>query len=342
MNKVAVYFDDNILSKNNKMGISVLLFSHSRCVCVINQNNAGKSIKEFYPFLENIKIVGSIDEAIMMGAKSLLLGLAPQGGTANLKLLDIMDDAAQKNLTIIHGFHQTDPLTALEKKHPKLIVDLRTPKKEYLCKSLDNARFTNKNRILMVGTDMAVGKMTAGLLIHKKSQILGWDCEFVATGQIGIAITGKGVPLDAIKLDFTGGAIEKLVLESEADTVIIEGQGSIINPSSCATLPLIRGSSPTHLVLCHDVSLKSLKDFAHIKIPCLKSIIDLYEDIAEACGLFQRPKTIGICVNTSSMNNVDAKAYMDEISRVTGKIVVDPVRDYDGIELILDEVKSEI
>lgn len=338
MNKVAVYFDDDILSKNNKMGISVLLFSYSRCVCVINQNNVGKSIRDFYPFLENIKIVGNIDEAIRMGAESLLLGLAPQGGTANPKLLDIMQNAAQKNLTIIHGFHQTDPLTDLGKKYPNLVVDLRTPKKEYLCKSLDKVRFTNKNRILMVGTDMAVGKMTAGLLIHKKTQSLDWNCEFVATGQIGIAITGKGVPLDAIKLDFTGGAIEKLVLDSEADTVIVEGQGSIINPSSSATLPLIRGSSPTHLVLCHDASLISLKDFAHIKIPCLKSIIDLYEDIAEACGLYQRPKTIGICVNTASMSEADAKTYMDEISKITGKVVVDPVRDYDQIQLILDGV----
>ena len=47
---------------------------------------------------------------------------------------------------------------------------------------------------------MAAGKMTVGLelysyLIEKKI-----NTGFVATGQVGITVTGKGIPLDAYKL----------------------------------------------------------------------------------------------------------------------------------------------
>ena len=60
-----------------------------------------------------------------------------------------------------------------------------------------------------------------------------------------------GVPLDAVRIDFAAGAVEQLVMRYGADHDIlqIEGQGSLINPASTATLPLLRGSQPTHLIL---------------------------------------------------------------------------------------------
>ena len=38
---------------------------------------------------------------------------------------------------------------------------------------------------------------------------------FIATGQIGITITGDGIPLDAFKVDHACGAVERKVLENE-------------------------------------------------------------------------------------------------------------------------------
>ena len=113
----------------------------------------------------------------------------------------------------------------------------------------------------MVGTDMSVGKVTTALLLNQSALKVGINSRFLATGHTGIAITGQGIPLDAIKLDYTGGAVEKLVCDNPVDLAFIEGQGSILNPASAATLPLIRGSMPTHFVLCHDASLTSLRDY---------------------------------------------------------------------------------
>ena len=59
-----------------------------------------------------------------------------------------------------------------------------------------------------------------------------------ATGQVGITVTGKGIPLDAYKLDHACGAVEAAVIEQkDKDVVIVEGQGSIMHPGSSATLP---------------------------------------------------------------------------------------------------------
>ena len=103
----------------------------------------------------------------------------------------------------------------------------------------------------MVGTDMACGKMTTALEFFSWFKEKGLNTGFIATGQIGITITGDGIPLDAFKVDHACGAVETKVLEnSNKDLIIIEGQGSLLHPGSTATLPLIRGSCPTHLILC--------------------------------------------------------------------------------------------
>ena len=77
---------------------------------------------------------------------------------------------------------------------------------------------------------------------------------------------------------------------SDYDWVFIEGQGSIINPGSTASLPLIRGSCITHMILCHRADFKTLRDYKHIKIPDINKIIKLYEDLAFACGSYPNAK----------------------------------------------------
>ena len=109
---------------------------------------------------------------------------------------------------------------------------------------------------------------------------------FVATGQIGITITGNGIPLDAYKVDHACGAVEQVVLEqSEKEIVLVEGQGSLLHPGSTATLPLMRGSCPTHLILCLRAEKTSLRSPEHIRIP------DLNDFIAAKDRMFKRSFT---------------------------------------------------
>ena len=101
--------------------------------------------------------------------------------------------------------------------------------------------------------------MTSALEFYEDLKKRDINVGFVATGQIGITLTGNGIPLDAFKIDHACGAVEKVVVEqADKDVVIIEGQGSILHPGSSATLPLMRGSCPTHLVLCLRADKKSI------------------------------------------------------------------------------------
>lgn len=341
LERIAIYLSEDITSKYNKMGIAFLHLVPEKVVCIINHCHAGRSIREFYPFLEERAIVGSLSDAIAMDANTLLFGLAAQGGVANKEHLALMQQALDANLRVINGFHVSPELQAMKQATGDRFINLREPAAKYLVKNTGKLRERNNKRVLMVGTDMAVGKMTAAFLFNKKAQQRGLHSEFLATGQIGIAISGKGVPLDAVALDFSGGAVETLVVESDAELVFIEGQGSIINPSSSAVLPLIRGALPTHFILCHDASLTYLEDFDYIKIPPLDRVIDLYETVAEACGLFPKPETVGICVNTAKLTESAALAYREDLEQKTGKIVLDPVRNADKLDLIIQRIVEE-
>ena len=51
-------------------------------------------------------------------------------------------------------------------------------------------------RLLTVGTDCCVGKKYSALSLHKALQERGIAATFRATGQTGILIAGRGIPMD--------------------------------------------------------------------------------------------------------------------------------------------------
>ena len=179
----------------------------------------------------------------------------------------------------------------------------------------------------MIGTDMAVGKMTAGLEILRAAREANMRAEFVATGQIGITVTGRGVPLDAVRVDFAANAVEREVIAcAEAELVIVEGQGALIHPGSTANLPLLRGSCPTHLILCHRAGQSTLQRLPEIVIPPLGAYCKLYEDLAEACGTFPRPRTAAVALNTGHLDDDAARSACEAIEAELGVPCADPLR----------------
>ena len=174
---------------------------------------------------------------------------------------------------------------------------------------------------------MAVGKMTTGLELHSWLLAQHQNSGFVATGQIGITITGKGIPLDAFIVDRAAGAVETMVMsEKDKDIIIIEGQGSLLHPGSTATLPLMRGSSATHLILCHRADMTTLRNPTSIKIPDLNEFIKFNEAVSASCGSLTTAKTIGIALNTSKLSAMEAQDYISALEEKTGLPVTDVVR----------------
>jgi uncharacterized NAD-dependent epimerase/dehydratase family protein len=326
--KIAIWMESSLDDDYGKMGISALRYLDNEILCVIDSVFAGKKLSEVSIINKDIPIVDNINKAKSMGANVLLLGVLTSGGVRPNSWNDVIKEALNQGMSIINGLHdQVYPdFSKYLTNKSQWIWDTRVPQFIPKIGSAKASNLSNK-RVLMIGTDMAAGKMTVGLELYsylKEKQI---NAGFVATGQVGITVTGKGIPLDAYKLDHACGAVESAVMEQkDRDIVIVEGQGSILHPGSTATLPLMRGTCPTHMILCHIARNDSLRSLENIKIPDLKKFIKLNEELATVIGTYPDTKVIGIALNTILMTDEAAKEYMKKTEEETGLPVTDVVR----------------
>lgn len=338
---LAIYMEGAWGEDIGKMGYGLLRYSRNPIACIVDSKFAGRCVASTMPLVERkgcvTPIVGSVQEAHALGAQVFVLGIAPSGGLLPDAWLQDIDKAVDLGMSLVNGLHDL-----LGPRYPHLpegqwVWDIRT-EPQGLGTGTAKAASLPCKRILTVGTDMAVGKMTAGLELQKAALQKGIRAHFVATGQIGMTITGSGIPLDAIRVDYACGAVEREVLQAgqNADWVIIEGQGSLGHPGSTSNLPLLRGACPTHLVMCHRAYMTHLRKLPEIKVAGLKPLLTLYQDLAEATGLFPRPKVAGICLNTSALSETEAKQEISRLSIEMGVVVVDPVRF--GVEDLVEAI----
>lgn len=322
---------------SGKMGFGLMRFSKNPIVCVIDSKFQGKTVQEAVNLPYQISVVGTVKEAISKGSEVMVLGIAPSGG----KFPDSWDEpvsfALKNGLSLINGLH--DDLNA--RFHHLLngnrIWDVRKPKPSYPIATGKAANLNNK-RILMIGTDMASGKMTAGLELYASLLKKEVNVGFVPTGQIGITLMGSGIPLDAIKVDQAAGAVEEAVLaESDKEIVIVEGQGSLAHPGSTATLPLMRGAQPTHFILCHKAANNHLRfPVSHIPIPPLDEFVKLNESVAKVCGSQNTANTLGIALNTIGLSDEEANKKIIQVEELTGLPTTDVVRF--GVEKLINTI----
>jgi uncharacterized NAD-dependent epimerase/dehydratase family protein len=187
-------------------------------------------------------------------------------------------------------------------------------------------------RLLAVGSDMAVGKMSACLELVAAAEQLGVPARFVGTGQAGILISGQGVALDAVRVDYAAGAVEAAVLAAAeglaADgLLLVEGQGSLTHPGSTATLPLIRGSQPTDLLLVHRAGQRHIKGLPELPIPPLPELVAAVEALAalgRPDGL--RPRVKAVALNTAHLDADTAAQAIAAVAAATDLPCADAVR----------------
>ena len=326
--KIAIWMESSLDDDYGKMGISALRYLDNEILCVIDSVFAGKKISEVSIIKKDIPVVEDINKAKAMGANVLLLGVLTSGGVRPKSWNNVIKEALNQGMSIINGLHdQVYPdFSKYLIDQSQWIWDTRVPQFIPKIGSAKASNLSNK-RVLMIGTDMAAGKMTVGLELYsylKEKQI---NTGFVATGQVGITVTGKGIPLDAYKLDHACGAVESAVIEQkDKDVVIVEGQGSILHPGSSATLPLIRGTCPTHMILCHIARNDSLRSLENIKIPDLKKVIKLNEELASVIGTYPESKVIGVALNTTLMTDEEAKKFIKKTEKETGLPATDVIR----------------
>jgi uncharacterized NAD-dependent epimerase/dehydratase family protein len=334
--KLAIFMEGTLGDFVGKMGDGILRYSPNPVVAVVDSRHAGKDVRDVILSPRPCPVVATVAEAISLGAEVVVVGATTSGGYIPQDWYEALDLAVREGLCLINGMHELLAPRYSDLRPGQWVWDVRVEPPGLGIATGECAHLRNK-RLLMVGTDMGIGKMTAGLEIYRSALERGVKAEFVATGQVGITITGKGVPIDAVRIDFACGAIEREVLRcKEAELLVVEGQGSLLNPAACANLSLTRGTMPTHLILCHAAGKTCLKRYPWIAIPPLEKLMALHQDLAEACGVFARPAAVGVALNTSHLAEAEARQVLRQTEEETGMVCTDPVRF--GAERFVDVI----
>ncbi len=328
--RVAVLLHGGLLGEQGKTGVSLLRYGQFQVVAVIDREQAGGSLVQLTGIAKDIPIVASVGEALAYQPEILAIGIAPSGGQLPQEWREELGQALRAGLSLVNGLHTPmaqDPQFQQWLQSGAWIWDIRQePQGLSVGKAL--ARTLSCKRVLTVGTDMSVGKMSASLELHQASRKQGLRSRFLATGQTGIMLSGDGIPLDAVRVDYASGAVEQLVLRygPHHDILHIEGQGSLLNPASTATLPLLRGSQPTHLILVHRAGQTHIKGMDYVPIPPLSQVIELYEQVAAAAGAFTPVPVVGVALNTFGWEERAALEQLRQVEAETGRPCTDVVR----------------
>jgi uncharacterized NAD-dependent epimerase/dehydratase family protein len=339
--KVAILLHKGIFGTSGKTGLAFLRYSDAAIVAVIDRESAGQSLAELTGIPQQVPIVASVAEALQFSPDLLLIGIAPSGGVLPPEWMAEIHHSIAAGLSVVNGLHtKLAPLIAVHLTENQWIWDVRQePENIGAIASAASAQLTCR-RVLTVGTDMSIGKMSTSLELHRTCLQRGLNSKFLATGQAGLMIGGEGIALDAVRVDFAAGAVEQMVLKlgNECDILHVEGQGSLLHPGSTATLPLLRGAQPTHLILAHRAGQTCIRNHPHVSIPSLSKVVELYEMVAAAAGTFRGGKVSAIALNTHHLNEVEAQLAIEQIQAEIGLPCTDPVRF--GADVLLRAIEN--
>ncbi len=279
----------------------------------------------------------TIREAAEAGVKSFVIGTASVGGGIPDAWLDIFEEALAAGLDIVGGVHKklnsVPRLVDAAKKSGARLVDVRVPPADL---PVGTGRKRTGKRVLMVGTDCAVGKKYTALAMERDMKKRGMNSNFRASGQTGIMIAGRGIPIDAVVADFLSGAAELLSPDNDPDHWdVIEGQGGIYHPGySSVSMGLLVGSQPDAFVVCHEAGRDVIEGWDDFKLPSIEQVIE--RTISIGAQVNPDIKCVGVSVNTSKLSDDERNEYLSTLSKRLNLPCVDPMKD--GTDAIIDNL----
>jgi len=265
-------------------------------------------------------------EAKSKGAKTFVVGLANSGGTISESWIDHIVDAVEQGLDIACGLHEKlvdiPRIRDAAKSHGCKLFDLRHQAQEI---PIGNGKKRSGKRILTVGTDCSVGKMYSALSIEREMKKQGFDVSFKATGQSGLLLANNGICIDAVVADFIAGAVE--LISPDADDNhwdIIEGQGSLFNPSFAGvSTGLLHGAQADYLVMCHEAGREDIKDVPGYKVPDLTNCIEHNITVARLTN--PKVKLAGISLNCRVVGEKQGRELMKQLEQQFNVPCFDPM-----------------
>ena len=267
-------------------------------------------------------------QAASAGVRTLVIGVAPDGGRIPAQWLPHLSQALNAGLNLAAGLHDAladhDDVARTAAATDRRLFDARRPPPGLALPVGTGARRSGR-RVLTVGTDCACGKKYTALAIERELRARGLDAQFRATGQTGVLISGGGLAIDAVVSDFVAGTVELMTPAADPHQWdVIEGQGSLYHPAYAGvSLGLLHGAQAEALVLCHDPARTHIEYLPAYAIPDLRDCIALYLQL----GGLTSPgiRCAGISLNTAGMAPEERRRCLDEVQQRTGLPATDPI-----------------
>jgi uncharacterized NAD-dependent epimerase/dehydratase family protein len=349
MRRIAILAEGAFEWHYGKTATGVIRYGKNTVVAVIDSTRAGQNVPQALggaPFGYGIPVVRDIKEALTYQPDTLLIGIAPMGGALPPEWRWQLLTAIDAGLDLVSGLHfflsDDEELRAAAAKRGVTIWDVRRPPENNRVAQFLPHR-PGSHTILLVGSDCAVGKMTAALELDIEARRRGLSSAFVATGQTGIMISGTGLPVDRIISDFVAGMVEQTVLDftKEHDWVFVEGQGALNHPGySPVTLGLIHGSMPDAMIFCHTAGATAIEGYTYCPLPSLKRMIELNEDTVSWVRPERPCKVAGLALVTFHLGEQEAKDAIKQAEDETGLPATDVLRF--GAGILMDALRKQL
>jgi uncharacterized NAD-dependent epimerase/dehydratase family protein len=307
-----------------------------RVLAVIDQRHAGADALEVLDGkVSGIPVVRDLDAALAH-ARNLgvvpthfVIGMAPDGGRLPDSGRETVLQALEAGLNVdcgLHDFLSEDPVIGPRAQElGRTLRDVRKPPhRKDLHHFTGRIEEVGSTRVAILGTDSAVGKRTTAWILVHALRALGRTAEMIGTGQTGWLQGARySMVLDSLVNDFVAGELEHAVLsawdDSAPDAIVMEGQGSLMNPAYPGGLEILAATRPHAVIMQHAPTRLEYDGFPGYPLHPIETQIQAIE------FLTGRP-VVAIAVNHEGLDGAEAiEAACEELRQRTGLLVCDPL-----------------
>jgi len=346
-----VYCEGAFNTPNGKTAHGLVRFTNRyRVLSVVDSRYAGRDAGEVLDSRANrIPIFGSLEQAVKEAdshthpATHFVVGLAPDGGRLTPVARQDVKKAISFGLDVdcgLHDYLSEDPKMAKQAaQYGVKIRDIRKPP------SIQKLHFFSGKieavealKIAVLGTDSAIGKRTTAWLVVNGFKDLGLGAEMIGTGQTAWMQGVKyGIIMDSLVNDFVAGEIEHAVWaawkQEQPDIIVIEGQGSLMNPAYPGGFEILAAGRPDIIVLQHAPARLEYDGFPGYPIqPLIRQI--------QAIELLCAKPVVAVTINHEGLSAGQIPSICDAIQKEVGLPAFDVLQD--GAGAIVKMLKSHV
>jgi len=283
-----------------------------------------------------IPVTASVEAAVEIAATAgkpathLVVGLAPDGGRLPENARRDVIRAIGLGLHVDCGLHDflsedTDIAKQAETSGVTIRDIRRPPERDRLHFFSGKIEQVDALKIAVLGTDSAVGKRTTAWLMVQAFERQGYRAQMIGTGQTAWMQGARySLVMDSLVNDFVSGEIEHAVWsawnDEHPDVILIEGQGSLMNPAYPGGFEILAAGRPDLVVLQHAPARKEYDGFPGYPIQPLARQIQVIESLSG------KP-VVALTINHENLSDSQIPAICDAIAMAVGLPAFDVLKD---------------